>query len=334
MQATPAPFRLGTFADRSGAELAGLVVGERVADLTEAFGRPVSLRDLLERWDEALPELQRLADSARPELLRHGLDGLRALPPVRPPGQVFQSGANYRKHVLDLLDGAERRGDASDGLSAGERAGARRQLDERSLNGAPFVFLGSPHAIVGADDEVILPHDRRQHDWELELAAVIGRPARRVPRERALDVVAGYTICNDVTSRDALSRPDGGTLGLDWLAGKNAPTFLPTGPFLVPACHVGDPMALRVTLRVNGRVMQDESTADMIFDVARVIEHISHVAELRPGDLVLTGSPAGNGASHGVFLRPGDVMEGEITGLGRQRNSCVAEPAPLRPGRP
>jgi 2-keto-4-pentenoate hydratase/2-oxohepta-3-ene-1,7-dioic acid hydratase in catechol pathway len=182
--------------------------------------------------------------------------------------------------------------------------------------------------MVGAHDDVVLPLDSHQHDWELELAAVIGKPARRVPRHQALDVVAGYTICNDLTVRDALIRPDTRELGLDWLAGKNPPTFLPTGPLLMPAAHVGDPMSLRVTMRVNGRTMQDETTADMLFDVAELIEHISTVAELRPGDIVLTGSPAGNGAYHGVFLQPGDVMEGEITGLGRQRNRCVAEAAP------
>jgi 2,4-diketo-3-deoxy-L-fuconate hydrolase len=187
------------------------------------------------------------------------------------------------------------------------------------------VFLGSAHPMIGARDDVILPGDSDQHDWELELAAVIGGPARRIPRDRALEVVAGYTICNDLTTRDALIRPDARGLGLDWLAGKNAPTFLPTGPLFVPAAHAGDPMDLQITLKLNGAVMQDESTSDMVFDVAALIEHISMVAELRPGDLVLTGSPAGNGAARGVFLRPGDVIEGTITGLGEQRNRCVAE---------
>jgi 2-keto-4-pentenoate hydratase/2-oxohepta-3-ene-1,7-dioic acid hydratase in catechol pathway len=226
------------------------------------------------------------------------------------------------------MAGAERRGDSTDGLTAADRDRARAELDERARSGRPFVFMESANAIVGARDDVVLPHDSAQHDWELELAAIVGRPARRVSREKALDVIAGYTICNDVTTRDALIRTDARGLGLDWLAGKCAPTFLPTGPLLVPAAHAGDPMALQITLKVNGRTMQDESTADMLFDVAALVAHISEVAELRPGDLVLTGSPAGNGAHHGVFLKPGDVMEGSITGLGVQRNRCVAEPAP------
>jgi 2-keto-4-pentenoate hydratase/2-oxohepta-3-ene-1,7-dioic acid hydratase in catechol pathway len=320
-----ARFALGTFATPGDVPFAGLVVGERVVDLATRLGAGATVRVLVDDWDRSLPRLQALADGIGPGDGEHRLDDLRPLAPVQPPGQVFCAGANYRQHVLDLFAGADRRGDSSDGLTAADRERAREELDERARTGRPFVFMESANALVGARDDVVLPGGSEQHDWELELVAVIGRPARRVPRERALDVVAGYTIANDVTTRDALIRTDARGLGLDWLAGKCAPTFLPTGPVIVPAVHAGDPQDLRITLRVNGRTMQDESTADMLFDVAALIAHISEVAELRPGDLVLTGSPAGNGASHGVFLRPGDVMEGEITGLGAQRNRCVAE---------
>jgi 2-keto-4-pentenoate hydratase/2-oxohepta-3-ene-1,7-dioic acid hydratase in catechol pathway len=252
------------------------------------------------------------------------MDDLRPLPPLIPT-QIFQAGANYRQHVLDLMAGAEARGDSSDGQTAASRDAARAELEERLNHGKPFVFLGSVHAMVGAHDQIVLPADRAQPDWELELAAVIGRDARRVSKERALDYVAGYTICNDVTSRDALIRPDARGMGLDWLAGKNSPTFLPTGPLFVPAAHAGDPADLQIVLKVNGKTMQNESTADMVFGVPALISFISNVAEMRAGDLLLTGSPAGNGASLNVFLAPGDVMEGTITGLGAQRNVCVAE---------
>jgi 2-keto-4-pentenoate hydratase/2-oxohepta-3-ene-1,7-dioic acid hydratase in catechol pathway len=324
-------FALGTFAARDGRELTGLVLGDRVADLGPRLGAGTSVRTLIDDWDRSLPRLQALADGLAPEEGEHALSDLRPLPPVQPPGQVFCAGANYRRHVLELFAGAERRGDSSDGLTVAERDRAREELDARARTGRPFVFMESANAMVGAYDDVVLPAGSEQHDWELELTAVIGRPARHVPRERALEVVAGYTIANDLTTRDALIRPDARGLGLDWLAGKCAPTFLPTGPFIVPAVHAGDPQDLQIVLRLNGRTMQDESTADMLFDVAALIAHISAVAELRPGDLVLTGSPAGNGASHGVFLRPGDVMEGEITGLGMQRNRCVAEPDGVAP---
>jgi 2-keto-4-pentenoate hydratase/2-oxohepta-3-ene-1,7-dioic acid hydratase in catechol pathway len=332
---TPATrFALGTFAAAAGRPFAGLVLDDRVADLGARLGVSATVRALVDDWDRSLPRLQALADRLAPHDAEHRLAELRPLPPVAPAGQVFCAGANYRRHVLELFAGAERRGDSSDGLTVADREQARAELDERARSGRPFVFMESANAIAGARDDVVLPAGSEQHDWELELAAVIGRPARRVSRERALEAVAGYTIANDVTTRDALIRPDARGLGLDWLAGKCAPTFLPTGPFIVPAVHAGDPQDLRITLRVNGRTMQDESTADMLFGVAALIAHISEVSELRPGDLVLTGSPAGNGASHGVFLRPGDVMEGEITGLGMQRNRCVperaAEPADAR----
>jgi 2-keto-4-pentenoate hydratase/2-oxohepta-3-ene-1,7-dioic acid hydratase in catechol pathway len=315
---------LGTFT--AGEEpFAALVLGERAFELAPRLERPgVTLHALLQEWDEALARLRELAERLADADGDHELGSLRALPPVDARGQVFQAAANYRQHVLDLMAGAERRGDDSDGLSSAERDAAAASLDERAARGRPFVFLGSAHAMVGANDDVILPQGSDQSDWELELAAVIGRHGRRVAPAEAMSLVAGYTICNDLTSRDALARWDSHELGLDWLAGKNSPTFLPTGPLLVPASEVPDPMDLRLRLDVNGRTMQDETTADMLFDVASLICHISAIAELRPGDLVLTGSPAGNGASHGIFLQPGDLMEASITGLGSQRNRCVA----------
>jgi 2-keto-4-pentenoate hydratase/2-oxohepta-3-ene-1,7-dioic acid hydratase in catechol pathway len=319
------PFALATFRAADGQPFAALVREDRATALDAHVSPDVTVRGLVEEWDAAFPVLRSLADRLTAPDLEHAVGDLHPLPPLVPPGEIFQAGANYRQHVLDLMSGAESRGDSSDGLSSPERDQARADLDERLQHGQPFVFLGSAHAMVGAHDDVILPSDCAQPDWELELAAVIGRPARRVDRDHAFEHIAGYTMCNDVTARDALTRPDTRSLGLDWLAGKNAPTFLPTGPLFVPAAFVEDPSALQIVLKVNGRTMQDESTADMVFDVSALIEFISNVAELRPGDLVLTGSPAGNGASHGICLNPGDVMEGTISGLGAQRNRCIAE---------
>jgi 2,4-didehydro-3-deoxy-L-rhamnonate hydrolase len=319
-----ARFSLGTFAF-DGEAAPYLVIDERAYDLRPLLGEGTTLRGLIDDWDAQLPQLQKLADEGCPGVEALPLAELRPLPPVEPIGQIFQAAANYRQHVLDLIAGAESRGDDSDGHAKGSRDDARRLLDERAAEGRPFVFLGSAHAMVGAEDEIVLPADSDQSDWELELAAVIGRAGRRVPPEEALDLIAGYTIANDMTSRDALARWDAGTLGIDWLAGKNAPTFLPVGPLLVPAKFVEDPQDLQIKLTVNGRTMQDESTEDMLFDVAQLISYVSTVTELRPGDIVLTGSPAGNGASHGIFLAPGDLMEGTVTGLGAQRNRCVAE---------
>lgn len=320
------PFALGTFSSEHEGVFGAIVIDGAVFPLEQ----PRSVRSLLEHWEEEFPGLQQQADRRRTDQAPYQYGGVRTLPPVSPPGQIFQAGANYRQHVLELLAGAEHRGDNSDGIDDRQRAAARQALDERARSGAPFVFQGSAHAVVGAEDDVVLPRDSAQADWELELVAVIGRRARRVPRERAMECVAGYVIANDLTLRDRLSRPDVPG-GLDWLAAKNPPTFLPLGPLLVPAAHVPDPMNLRIRLTVNGRVMQDESTADMLFDVAALIAYLSTIGELRPGDLVLTGSPSGNGAHHGVFLSPGDVIDGEIDGLGRQHNHCVAEEAAESP---
>ena len=184
-----------------------------------------------------------------------------------------------------------------------------------------------PTAVAGVDAALTLPHYSEKHDWELELAAVIGRRAFRVSREQALEYVAGYTIVNDVSTRDLVFRKDMKEIGTDWFRSKNAPGFLPTGPFIVPAAFVGDPAALTVTLELNGQVMQNESTADMIFPVEAIVAAASEITPLLPGDLILTGSPAGNGMHWGRLLRDGDVMDSRITGLGAQHTVCVAEKA-------
>jgi 2-keto-4-pentenoate hydratase/2-oxohepta-3-ene-1,7-dioic acid hydratase in catechol pathway len=280
------------------------------------------VRASLEDWDEALPRLTELA--RRGDGAQHRLEDLAVRAPVR-PDQILQSGANYRKHVLDLAAAEGARGE----MTAEEvRAEALRVMDQRLQTGEPYLFLGALSAVCGAYDEVVLPQDGEQHDWELELAVVIGRPARHVPVERALDYVAGYTIANDLTTRDRVYRPDMGPLGTDWMRAKNAPTFLPVGPYIVPAAFVDDWRDLRITLELNGDVMQDESTEDMLYGVPELLSYASAKLALRPGDLLLTGSPAGNGAHHGRFLTEGDVMDCTITGLGRQRNRCVAEAVP------
>ncbi|MBX6764803.1 MAG: fumarylacetoacetate hydrolase family protein [Rubrobacteraceae bacterium] len=325
---TGAWFALGTFAD--GARVfPGLVLEEeRVVDLSRtevpSAGRFSSTREILQEWDANLAALAGLVERGTSE--SHDLATLRVLPPVEPI-QILQSGANYHRHVVDLIV-AEAKAE-NPRMSAGEEAEVRRRgerlMDERAAHGEPYLFLGSPTALCGAYDDVVLPTRGDKHDWELELAAVIGRSGRHVPPGRALDLVAGYTIANDITTRDLVYRPDLKAIGTDWLRSKNAPTFLPTGPYIVPKQFVGDPGELRITLRLNGKIMQDESTADMIFDVARLVSYASSRVTLQPGDLILTGSPAGNGSHWGRFLQEGDVMECEITGLGRQRNRCTLE---------
>ncbi|HUQ56243.1 fumarylacetoacetate hydrolase family protein [Lentzea sp.] len=319
--AQPVRFALGTFSGGGEPPFPGLVVDDRVLDLGAALRwQPASTVAVLDRWDEALPALRDLAGDGNQAW--RPLDGLRVHAPVE-PRQVVQSGANYRQHVIDLVV-ANRPEDAAETEDeARERAAAL--MDRRARDDQPYVFTGLPSAVTGPYDDVVLPSWTTQPDWELELVAVIGRPAYRVSTEEALEHVAGYTIANDLTARDLVFRKDMKEIGTDWFRAKNAPGFTPLGPFVVPAEFVPDPMDLRLTLRLNGVPMQDESTKDMIFDVARVVSYASHTARLLPGDIVLTGSPAGNGIHHGRLLRDGDVMESTITGLGVQRTRCVAE---------
>jgi 2-keto-4-pentenoate hydratase/2-oxohepta-3-ene-1,7-dioic acid hydratase in catechol pathway len=274
---------------------------------------PASLKLLGAAVDEAVSG-RGWASAARPA------GWFTPLAPFR-PGQVFQSGANYKTHVVQLVTAAAAGKGDDDPDQARQRATA--MMAERAAHGTPYVFIGLPSAVCGPRDDVVLPATGTQHDWELELGVVIGTEAYQVSRDEALRHVAGYTVVNDITTRDRVFRPDLPGLGTDWLAGKNAPTFLPLGPWLVPAPFVADPMDLRITLRLNGETMQDETTADMIFGIAELIEHVSSITPMRRGDLLLTGSPAGNGAHYGRYLREGDVMESRITGLGVQRNRCV-----------
>ncbi len=317
-------FGLGQLQEQGGTPYLALVVDDLAVPVDRWIDGVRSIDDLFDGWAGHVETLAGVAASiragARPEAIQAWVD-LRVLPPID-PARVFQSGANYRSHVIDLVVARARRDDPSQDLLA-VRDQAAAMMDSRIVNDQPYVFLGLPSAVSGARDDVLLPDTGTQHDWELELAAVIGSRAYRVGRSEAPSFVAGYTIVNDITTRDRVFRPDIPGIGTDWLAGKNAPTFLPTGPWIVPAAFVRDPRDLQITLRLNGKVMQDESTSDMIFDVWRLIEHVSAITPLLPGDLLLTGSPAGNGAHYSRFLREGDVIEGTITGLGEQRNLCV-----------
>jgi 2,4-diketo-3-deoxy-L-fuconate hydrolase len=335
-------FRLGTFSAAGSPEFPALVMGEKVyalkalGPLARHIGHPLegadSIRNLLESWDQNFSALDavvaQMLDGTLPlarEVIAQGgaVSGLKTHVPVR-PRQIFQAGANYHKHVVDLIvDGAVARDPGTDKEQV--RANAAEMMRKRADTGKPFVFMGLQSSLIGAHDPITIPYDVQQPDWELELAAVIGKPARRVTRADALDYVAGYTIANDITARELVTRPDVPQMGMDWMVSKGSPTFLPVGPFMVPARFIGDPQALQITLRLNGRVMQDESTADMIFSVASIIEHISRHVQLLPGDLVLTGSPSGNGTHYNRYLGDGDVLDCEITGLGRQRNACKAE---------
>lgn len=309
-------FAIGTFA-KDGRTFPGLVLDEaRVLDISADFG---STFELFGDWDNSVDALAATAENATGSI---DLDLLEVHPPLR-PGQILLSGANYYQHVFQIT--IDQQIGRVDGQSDEEfRAYVQEMMDKRAETAEPYIFTGIDGSLTGAYNDVLLPRRGEKHDWELELAVVIGRGGREISAKDALDHVAGYTIANDLTTRDLVLRDDLGPIGADFFRSKCAATFLPLGPWVVPARFVEDPMNLRIELKLNGKTMQDESTADMIFGIPELMEYASSFVELRPGDLLLTGSPAGNGTHYNRFLQPGDVMESTITGLGLQRNTCRA----------
>jgi 2-keto-4-pentenoate hydratase/2-oxohepta-3-ene-1,7-dioic acid hydratase in catechol pathway len=219
-------------------------------------------------------------------------EGLRIGAPVARPGKIVCIGLNYSDHAAE--SGAE-------------------------VPSEPVIFMKAPYTMVGPYDEVLVPRASVKTDWEVELAVVIGKRGRYLgSREEALDVIAGYAVANDVSEREfQLER--GGT----WDKGKSCETFNPLGPWLVTADEVGDPQGLAMRLSVNGEVRQNGDTKNMIFDVAEIVRYVSQFMVLEPGDVINTGTPAGvaMGTPGQPYLRAGDVMELEIEGLGRQRQT-------------
>ncbi len=284
----------------------------------------VTLDWFLEDWAVRLTLVEDALAADADRTHRIALTGMRALSPLPRPPQIFCAGANYGKHVVEMVI-AHGAGPLSEGMDTDQRRSlAEAHVAQQKIDGAPYIFMKTVSSVAGPCDPLKLVSFSNQLDWELELGVVIARDTYQVSREDALSCVAGYMIVNDVTARDKVKRPEVGAMGPDWLASKGGPGFLPTGPYLVPAKFVADPQNLAMRLSVNGEIMQDDTTADMTFNIARQIEFISAHVRLLAGDLLCTGSPAGNGVARGIFLKDGDVMEAEIEGLGRQRVVCQA----------
>lgn len=228
------------------------------------------------------------------ELAEIDVAGRRVGSPIARPPAVLCIGQNYAEHAAE--------------------SGAEPPT-------VPILFHKHPNTVVGPYDDVAIPPGATKVDWEVELGVVIGSRARYLPGpEAALEYVAGYVVSNDVSERTYQLEKSGG----QWSKGKNAETFNPVGPWLVPAADI-DPQALRLWSRVNGEVRQNSTTADMIFSVAQIIHHLSQYMVLEPGDLINTGTPQGVALSGRFpYLREGDSMEVGIEGLGEQRQRLVA----------
>ena len=276
--------RLITYQSETGPRVAGARDGGYV-DLNQADPEiPTSMRSLLQQGPAGL-------DRARAAMAKGMLlDGqaIKVLAPVPDPEKVICIGLNYADHAAE----------------------SGSQIPDE-----PVVFNKFPSAVSGHGHPIVLPKLSSQVDYEAELVVVIGREGRHVPREEAFQYVAGYACGHDVSARDwQLAKPGG-----QWLLGKTFDSFAPFGPELVTSDEIDDPGTLDICLRLNGETMQQSNTNQLIFPVDRLVEYISGVCTLRPGDVIFTGTPPG------VGFAPGNVIEVEIEKIGVLRNDVVAE---------
>ncbi|MFM0109822.1 fumarylacetoacetate hydrolase family protein [Paraburkholderia nemoris] len=278
-----------------------LRVGQPGSELPCAVGPDGVFRDVsgwVDDWagdnldPEAIGILTRKVEQEAHLLPAVDLSGRRIGPPVRPQ-QIISIGLNYRRHAAEV------------GMAVPEE---------------PIVSTKACNALAGPYDDLLIPPGALKTDWEVELGVVIGRRVQYLasPAE-ANQYIAGYCTANDISERSWLLERGG-----QWFKGKSFPSFAPLGPYLVTADEIRDPNALQLTCRVNGQLMQDDNTGDMVFDVAELVHYLSRFMVLEPGDVILTGSPGGMAISRPdkPYLRPGDIVETEIAGLGAQRQHC------------
>lgn len=191
----------------------------------------------------------------------------------------------------------------------------------------PYIFLKTVESVVGPGTTVVVPPQVSRPDWEVELGVVLGRSGKNVAVADAHAMIAGYTIVNDVSARDRTRRSDF-PFSHDWFRGKSFDSFTPLGPVFVPRDCLGDPHDIRLGLKVNGETMQDGNTSEMIFNIYEQIAYLSTILELRAGDLIASGTPAGVGMGRGVFLKDGDVMTAWVDGIGELANPVAAPHLP------
>ena len=281
--------RLASF-ERNGTPSFGIVAGEGIVDLPPRLARkPGGLREALAAG--ALRDLERMKGAA-PDF---GLDEIAFAPVIcDAAAKLICVGVNYMPHIKEM----------------------GRERPER-----PVIFVRFGDSIVGHGRPLLAPRESEQFDYEGELAVVIGKRARRVGRDRALDYVAGYSCFNDGSVRDYQRHSP------QFTPGKNFHASGAFGPWLVTADEIPDPRKLTLTTRLNGTVMQHESVGELCFDVPQLIEYCSTWTELLPGDVIVTGTPGGVGAGRKppVWMKPGDSVEVEISGIGTLRNPVAAD---------
>ncbi len=295
-------YRLLTFQGSSG-PVAGVLVEDRVFPAASLVQNPAvdpsSVLSLLQNWPQADHDLAAATQRVTPE---QGipLNQIELLAPILYPRAIFCAGANYWDHLQEMEGTIDRANRAKD----------------------PWFFLKtSAHSIVADQVPVHGPTASHQLDWEAELGVVIGKPARDIAAADAAGVIAGYTIVNDLSARDLMTRSDRPpAMTFDWVGQKSFDGAAPMGPWITPAAHVEDCHNLTVKLWVNDVLKQDSNTNQLIHNVYEQVEWLSHQLTLLPGDVIATGTPAGVGMPRGDFLNTGDVMHIEIESCGALTN--------------
>ncbi|KAF1697261.1 2-keto-4-pentenoate hydratase [Pseudoxanthomonas jiangsuensis] len=298
-------YRLLSFSEE-GAPRAGVSVGDTVIDIAKATGRPElsALGEVFRTWGTTESLCRQLAADSG-SLESAVIKPLAALEIAAPwiPGNIFCAGANYQDHVEEMA----------------RVMNAPVALNAKQLGDNPWHFIKtSRSAVVGHGAQVAIPRFSTRLDHEIELGVVIGREARDVSIEDAIGHVAGYTIANDLSVREVgrAASPAGSPFHYDWITMKCFDGSCPLGPWVVPAAQITEPQNLAMKLSVNGQLHQDSSTRHMIFDIAEQIAWLSSRVTLQPGDLILTGTPAGVGMPYQRFLAPGDQVSLWIEGIG------------------
>ena len=298
-----AGYKLATYQSANGPR-AGLIVDETLFDVARLTGRDAyaSVLGVLEDWDAAQDVLAAAAGKSG-KSDGEPLAKVKLRAPVLWPSAIYCAGSNYADHAAEMARLHNR----------------PPEPDPHSVGLRSWHFIKAARTLADPGATVKISDYSKQMDWEIELAAVIGRPAKQVPLDKALDYVAGYTAANDLSARDRGRRPhisDTSPFKADWVAHKSFDGSCPLGPWIVPASDIKDPHNLALKLWVNGVLKQDSNTREMIFTLAEQISHLSIGATLYPGDVILTGTPAGVGSARGEFLKAGDTVKIWVEGVG------------------
>ena len=304
-------YKLATYRTGEG-QRAGVLIGDDVFDAEKLTGKVAyaTVAGILAEWKAADGALkQAAAGAAKSRIKRLPLSKTKLLAPLQPL-TIFCAGANYADHAAAMA----------------RRLGMPEPADPHEQGLKPWHFIKAAGTVTGPGAAIKASDYSKELDWEIELAAVIGRPCKDVPRGKALAYVAGYTASNDLSARDRGRRPGIETTSfykMDWSKHKSFDGSCPIGPWITPASDIDDPQDLDLKLWVNGELKQDSNTRKMLFSLAEQIEQLSINLTLRPGDMILTGTPAGTGAESGEFLKAGDVVKVWIEGIGEFSSKIV-----------